>query len=159
MAKQLTHSNLGSRPLFTARLRTNTFCIWLSNGIVFTQCSLGKTKRPRSLPTAPAVEELTQQAHTIARRSGPYITRPAVSTKRLSLTRNAQIRYELKKSRRFRRTRWQNGTTHVIFEPLDFISRLVSLVPRASVNLARFQGVCAPNSKYRARVTAARRGK
>ena len=42
-----------------------------------------------------------------------YITRPAVSTKRLSLTRNGQIRYELK-------TPWRNGTTHVIFEPLDF---------------------------------------
>ena len=32
-----------------------------------------------------------------------YITRPAVSTKRLSLTRNGQIRYELK-------TPWRNGT-------------------------------------------------
>jgi len=42
-----------------------------------------------------------------------YITRPAVSTKRLSLTRNGQVRYELK-------TPWRNGTTHVIFEPLDF---------------------------------------
>ena len=32
-----------------------------------------------------------------------YITRPAVSTKRLSLTRNGQVRYELK-------TPWRNGT-------------------------------------------------
>jgi hypothetical protein len=38
-----------------------------------------------------------------------YITGPAVSTKRLSLTRNGQVRYELK-------TPWRNGTTHVIFE-------------------------------------------
>jgi len=60
-----------------------------------------------------------------------YITRPAVSTKRLSLTRNGQVRYELK-------TPWRNGTTHVIFEPLDFISRLVSLVPKPRVNLTRF---------------------
>jgi ribosomal protein S27E len=81
-----------------------------------------------------------------------YITRPAVSTKRLSLTRNGQIRYELK-------TPWHNGTTHVIFEPLDFISRLVALVPKPRVNLTRFHGVFAPNSKYRARVTPSRRGK
>ena len=81
-----------------------------------------------------------------------YITRPAVSTKRLSLTRNGQIRYELK-------TPWRNGTTHVIFEPLDFISRLVALVPKPRVNLTRFHGVFAPNSKYRARVTPAKRGK
>jgi hypothetical protein len=81
-----------------------------------------------------------------------YFTRPAVSTKRLSLTRNGQVRYELK-------TPWRNGTTHVIFEPLDFISRLVGLVPRPRVNLTRFHGVFAPNSKYRAWVTPARRGK
>ena len=81
-----------------------------------------------------------------------YITRPAVSTKRLSMTRNGRVRYELK-------TPWRNGTTHVIFEPLDFISRLVALVPKPRVNLTRFHGVFAPNSKYRARVTPARRGK
>jgi hypothetical protein len=81
-----------------------------------------------------------------------YIARPAVSTKRLSLTRNGQLRYELK-------TPWRNGTTHVIFEPLDFISRLVSLVPKPRVNLTRFHGVFAPNSKYRSLVTPARRGK
>ena len=82
-----------------------------------------------------------------------YITRPAVSTKRLSLTRNGQVRYELK-------TPWRNGTTHVIFEPMDFIARLVALVPKPRVNLTRFHGVFAPNSQYRALVTAKRgRGK
>ena len=97
-----------------------------------------------------------------------YISRPALSTKRLSLTRNGQVRYELK-------TPWRNGTTHIIFEPLDFtapahpcargisasmhvISRLVALVPRPRVNLTRFHGVFAPNSKYRAKITPARRG-
>ena len=81
-----------------------------------------------------------------------YITRPAVSAKRLSMTRNGRVRYELK-------TPWRNGTTHIIFEPLDFISRLVALVPRPRVNLTRFHGVFAPNSKYRSKVTPARRGK
>ena len=82
-----------------------------------------------------------------------YITRPAVSTKRLSMTRNGRVRYELK-------TPWRNGTTHVIFEPLDFmyrmygmpwaqgcagtaISRLVALIPKPRVNLTRFHGVFA----------------
>ena len=80
-----------------------------------------------------------------------YITRPPISTKRLSVTRNGRLRYELK-------TPWRNGTTHVIFEPLDFISRLVSLVPKPRVNLTRFHDVFAPNSKYRAKVTPASRG-
>jgi ribosomal protein S27E len=98
-----------------------------------------------------------------------YIARPAVSTKRLSMTRNGQVRYELK-------TPWRNGTTHVIFEPLDImyrmygmpraqgcagaaISRLVALIPKPRVNLTRFHGVFAPNSKHRAEVTPAKRGK
>jgi len=56
-------------------------------------------------------------------------------------------------------TPYANGTTHVIFEPLDFVSRLVALVPKPRVHLTRFHGVFAPNSKYRAKVTPARRGK
>jgi len=49
-----------------------------------------------------------------------YIARPAVSTKRLSLTRHGKVRYELK-------TPYSDGTTHVIFEPLEFIRHI--LVP------------------------------
>ncbi len=81
-----------------------------------------------------------------------YITRPAVSEKRLSPTKNGNIRYGLK-------TPYSDGTTHVIFEPLDFLSRLAALVPKPHVNLTRFHGVFAPNSKHRAVVTPARRGK
>jgi len=81
-----------------------------------------------------------------------YIARPAVSEKRLSLTSTGKIRYELK-------TPYRNGTTHVIFEPMDFIARLLALVPKPRVNLTRFHGVFAPNSAHRARVTPAKRGK
>ena len=42
-----------------------------------------------------------------------YISRPAVSEQRLSLTPNGNVRYQLK-------TPYRDGTTHVIFEPLDF---------------------------------------
>ena len=81
-----------------------------------------------------------------------YISRPAVSEKRLSLTPNGNIRYQLK-------TPYRDGTTHVIFEPLDFIARLAALAPKPRVNLTRFHGVFAPNSKHRALVTPAKRGK
>jgi len=47
----------------------------------------------------------------------------------------------------------------VIFEPLDFIARLVALVPKPRVNPILFHGVFAPNSKYRSKVTLARRGR
>ena len=47
----------------------------------------------------------------------------------------------------------------MIFELVDFIAKLAVLVPKPRVNLTRFHGVFAPNSKYRARVTPAKRGK
>ena len=61
-----------------------------------------------------------------------------MATRRLSLTRQGDIRYSLK-------TPYRDGTTYIIFEPLDFIARLAALVPRPRVNLTRFHGVFAPN--------------
>jgi len=81
-----------------------------------------------------------------------YISRPAVSEKRLSLTAQGKVRYHLK-------TPYKDGTTHVIFEPLDFIARMAALMPKPRMNLTRFHGVFAPNSKYRALVTPGKRGK
>lgn len=43
--------------------------------------------------------------------------------------------------------------------PLDFIARLAALVPKPRVNLTRFHGVFAPNSKLRSQVTLSGRGK
>jgi hypothetical protein len=45
-----------------------------------------------------------------------------------------------------------DGTTHVITELLDFIANQAALVPEPRVNLIRFHGVFAPNSKYRGEV-------
>ena len=60
------------------------------------------------------------------------VTQPAVASSRLSLTRGqGQVHYSLK-------TRWRDGTTHVIFEPLDFIARLAARTPRPGVNLTRY---------------------
>jgi hypothetical protein len=81
-----------------------------------------------------------------------YIARPAVSEKRLSLLDDGRIRHPLK-------TPYRDGTPPVIFEPLDFLARLAALVPNPRVNLTRFHGVFAPNSKYRIPVTPAKRGK
>lgn len=81
-----------------------------------------------------------------------YIARPAVSTQRLKRLPDDKISYELK-------TPYKNGTTHVLFEPLDFIARLAALVPKPRVHLTRFHGVFAPNSKYRSEVTSQAQGK
>lgn len=75
-----------------------------------------------------------------------YIARPAVSTHRLERLPDGKISYKLK-------TLYKDGTTHVVFEPLDFIARLAALVPKPRYHLIRFYGVFAPNSKHRAKVT------
>jgi hypothetical protein len=54
------------------------------------------------------------------------------------------------------RTRYRDGTSPVIIEPLDFIAKLVALVPPPRANSTRFRGVLAPNSRYRARLVLGR---
>ncbi len=49
---------------------------------------------------------------------------------------------------------FSDGTTHILFSPLDFLSKLAALVPRPRHNLVRYHGVFArgchqPNAKLR----------
>lgn len=81
-----------------------------------------------------------------------YMARPAVSGNRLSILSNGNIRLQLKSP-------YRDGTTHLIFEPLDFISKLASLIPPPRMHLTRYHGLYAPNSKYRGVITPSKRGK
>jgi len=62
------------------------------------------------------------------------------------------VRYQLKSP-------WKNDTTHVDFEPVDFIAKLAALVPPPRAHLTRFHGVFAPNTTWRAQLTPSGRGK
>ncbi len=53
---------------------------------------------------------------------------------------------------------YRDSTTHIIFEPLDFMAKLAALVPKPRANLMRYHGVLAPNRKQRIYVTPAKRG-
>jgi len=68
-------------------------------------------------------------------------TRP-IALERLSIDGDGLVVHELKRP-------FRDGTTHVLFEPLDFIARLAALVPRPRVHLLRYHGVFAPNAKHR----------
>ncbi|WP_050443252.1 IS91 family transposase, partial [Pseudomonas aeruginosa] len=81
-----------------------------------------------------------------------YITRPAISEKRLSIALQGRVRYQLK-------TPWRNGTTHVEWDAVDFIAKLAALVPPPRAHLTRFHGVFAPNANLRAQLTPSGRGK
>lgn len=66
----------------------------------------------------------------------------AFSEQRLSMTQHEQVRYELK-------TPYRDGSTHVLFSPIDFIDKLTALIPAPRINRTRFYGFFAPNSKLR----------
>ncbi len=78
----------------------------------------------------------------MTRRPRSYVTRPAICLERLTVRADDQIQYELKNP-------FRDGTTHILFSPLDFLSKLAALVPRPRHNLIRYHGVLAPNSKMR----------
>lgn len=70
-----------------------------------------------------------------------YTARPAVSEERLSEV-NGDIHYRLKSP-------WTDGSTHVVFTPLEFLEKLAALIPPPRIHLTRFHGILAPHSKYR----------
>ncbi len=72
-----------------------------------------------------------------------YMARGPIATERLTEGGPNQLIYKMK-------TRWRDGTSHISFSPLDFIARLVALIPPAKMNLVRYHGVFAPNFKDRA---------
>jgi hypothetical protein len=91
-----------------------------------------------------------------------YIACPPVVNERLATNGAGQVVYEPKQS-------FRDGTTDVVFEPLDFsrsrhpasrdisasmhvIARLAALVLRPRVNLARYHGLFAPRARHRQQV-------
>ena len=74
-----------------------------------------------------------------------YVTRPALSSKRLSLDEQGRVILHL-------RVPFRDGTTHFVFEPLAFIERLAALVPPPRVHQLTYHGVLAPAASWRDRI-------
>ena len=77
-----------------------------------------------------------------------YVARPPLATARLSRTGDGRLLYRLKH-------RWRDGTTHVVFEPLELVEKLAALIPPPRFHGARYHGVFAPCARERARVVPA----
>lgn len=71
-----------------------------------------------------------------------YMARGPIATERLSESFPNKLLYEMK-------TPWKDGTTHVSFSPLDFIARLVALIPPPRMNMIRYGGCFGSNFKDR----------
>ena len=74
-----------------------------------------------------------------------YITRPAIAEQRLSRASNGNVVVSLK-------TPCDDGSSHVVLSPMEFMGCLAALVPKPRVNLTRFYGGFSPRSKLRAHV-------
>jgi hypothetical protein len=74
-----------------------------------------------------------------------YIARPPVSTERLSKLGDGRLLYRLKR-------RWRDGTTHVVFQPLELVEKLAAIVPPPRIHMIRYHGVLAPRAGCRREV-------
>jgi len=71
-----------------------------------------------------------------------YVTRPALSSKRLSLDERGRVVLQL-------RVPFRDGTTHFVFEPLTFIERLAALIPPPRTHQLTYHGVLASAASWR----------
>lgn len=74
-----------------------------------------------------------------------YILRPPIATQRLSRTPDGRVLYRLNKP-------WANGTKSFLFEPLDFLAKLLPLVPPPRVNQIRYHGIFGPHARLREQI-------
>ena len=74
-----------------------------------------------------------------------YAGRPPLAAERLSALPDGRLLYRLKR-------RWRDGTTHMIFEPIELVEKLAALVPPPRFNLIRYYGVLAPAAAFRSLV-------
>jgi hypothetical protein len=71
-----------------------------------------------------------------------YVARPPLAEGRFSIRPNGDVTYKLKNP-------YQDGTTHVIFTPIEFLEKLAALVPKPRAHLVRYAGVFSRHSALR----------
>lgn len=74
-----------------------------------------------------------------------YTARPPIALERMFEAPDGKILYKLK-------TRYSDGTTHILFDPIELVEKVVALIPPPRANLLRFHGLLAPNSKLRSQI-------
>jgi hypothetical protein len=87
---------------------------------------------------------------TVAADDGPglerlcrYVLRPPVAQERLTVTPDGLVLVALK-------SEWHDGTTHLLFTPVELLEKLAALTPRPRVNLVAYHGILAPRARARA---------
>jgi len=96
-----------------------------------------------------AAVSVSRRNRHVLERLCRYIHRPALSNERLSILDDGRVVLALKRA-------WPDGSTHVVFTPDAFLSRLATLVPRPRANTTLYHGVLSAHSKLRALVVPRR---
>ncbi|MBW2243537.1 MAG: transposase [Deltaproteobacteria bacterium] len=71
-----------------------------------------------------------------------YVARPALAHERLEERSDGRLALRLK-------TRWRDGTTHILMERSELIERLVPLIPPPRAHQVRYHGILAPSASQR----------
>ena len=79
------------------------------------------------------------------RRLCRYIARPPLAKCRLEERRDGALVLRLKRA-------WSDGTTRIVFDPVELIGKLIALIPPRHFNLTSYAGVFASRSALRAEV-------
>ena len=74
-----------------------------------------------------------------------YVSRPPLASERLEERPDGTLTLRLK-------TRWRDGTTHVLMERSELIERLVPLIPPPRAHQVRYHDVLAPSASMRDRI-------
>ncbi len=74
-----------------------------------------------------------------------YVARPPLAHDRLEVRPDGRLSLRLK-------TRWRDGTTHILMERRELLERLVPLIPPPRAHQVRYHGVLAPCASARDRV-------
>ena len=106
----------------------------------------GELKGPRCF----AIQGFSLHANTFCqpvereklKRLIEYVARPPFANERIAQLPNGNVTLKLKKP-------FSDGTTHIVFTPLEFIEKLSALVPKPRVHLIRYAGAFARHAKIR----------
>jgi hypothetical protein len=74
-----------------------------------------------------------------------YVARPPFANERITRTPSGDVCLKLKRP-------FSDGTTHIVFTPLEFMEKLSALVPKPRIHLIRYAGAFARHTKIRPHV-------
>ena len=111
---------------------------------------------PDALPRVPECRGLSLHAAVVVpardrrrlERLCRYVARPPLANDRLEEHSDGRLTVRLK-------TRWRDGTTHVLMERSELIDRLVPLIPPPRAHQVRYHGILSPCASLRSRVVPA----